>query len=435
MRTHIAIGVAALVAAVLGVLLGIGSTISGQRAGMSNSGPAENAPAPKPQPAPQPEQPRIPALRVYEWGVSTIHWDGTPEADEKMPAAFYPADRIAIEPPTSRPEKPVVKPDQPGPQPPKPGPIKPRKPVLYFEHDLAATKRIQFDLDIRFPNGRVTWIYPKANRRLDAATVQWDNIELVNAETPNLIGKNLPRMAIFPGEHWATISRRGGGADLYVNGEQESYLFYEGEQFDLPELDVFTAADGSLRIQNHGAYPVYDVRLAVSGKHYFVQTIAAASGERPAEFTITEANRIEWGLKTNPLIEETKAAGLTDLQAKVFDTIWSGELTAHANALSWRRNARALDDMAEIKLTLPVGMASEVKRVGYVLVKQLDLGKQPELDAKAAKAAAGDAEAGKALKQAGMSGAGAMRRKLQDESLPLAQKLALAKLLAEMRTR
>lgn len=435
MRTHIAIGIAALVAAVCGVLLGIGSTISGQRAGMGNSGPVGNEPAPKLPPAPEPEQPRIPALRVYEWGVSTINWDGSPEADENMPAAFYPSDRIAIEPPTARPEKPVVKPDEPGPQPPKPGPIKPRKPVLYFEHDLAASRRIQFDLDIRFPNGRVTWLYPKANRRLDAATVQWDNIELVNAETHKLIGKPLPRQALFPGEHWATISRRGGGAGLYVNGEHESYLFYEGEQFDLPELDLFNAPDGSLRLQNHGAHPVYDVRVAVQGKHYFVQTIAAASGEKPAEVTVTEANRIDWGLKTNPLIEETKAAGLTDLQAQVFDTIWSGELTAHANCLSWRRSTRALDEMAEIKLTLPVGMASEVKRVGYVLVHKPDLSKQPDLDAKAAKAAAGDVEAGKALKAAGMSGAGALRRKLQDETLPLAQRLALAKLLAEMRTR
>lgn len=433
MRTHIAIGIAALIAAVCGIVLGIGSTISGQKVAMDNTGPASNAPAPKLPPEPEPEQPRVPALRVYEWGVSTINWDGTPETDETMPAAFYPADRIAIEPPIARTEKPVVKPDEP--QPPKPGPIKPRKPVLYFEHDLAQSKRIQFDLDIRFPNGRVTWVYPKANRRLDAATVQWDNIELVNAETHKLIGKPLPRQALFPGEHWATISRRGGGANLYVNGEHEQYLFYEGEQFDLPEVDLFTAPDGSLRLQNHGAHPVYDVRVAVAGKHYFVPTIAAASGEKPAEVTVTDANRIEWGLKTNFLIEETKAAGLTDLQAQVFSTIWSGEFTAHANALSWRRTARALDEMAEIKLTLPVGMASEVKRVGYVLVHNPDLSKQPDLDAKAAKAATGDAEAAKALKAAGMSGAGAMRRKLQDETLPLAQKLNLAKALAEMRTR
>jgi len=432
MRTHIAIGIAALIATVCGILLGVGSAVFGQKVAMGNE-PAGNAEPAKPKLPPEPAQPRVPALRVYEWGVSTIHWDGTPEVEEDMPAAFYPADRIAIEPPIARTEKPLVRPDDPAK--PKPQPIKPRKPVLYFEHDLSQQQRIQFDLDIRFPNGRVTWLYPKANRRLDAATVQWDNIELVNAETPKLLGRPLPRLAMFPAEHWATVSRNGGGANLYVNGEQESYLFYEGEQFDLPELDVFTAPDGSLRLQNHGAYPVFDVRVSDSGKHYFVSTIAAASGERPTEFTLTEANLVDWGTKTGVLVDETKAAGLTEAQARVFDKVWHGVMIPNAHSLSWRRGARALDDMAEIKLTLPIGMASEVKRVGYVLVSKLDLSKQADLDAKAAKAAAGDAEAGKDLQKAGMSGAGALRRKLQDESLPLAQRLALAKLLAEMRTR
>lgn len=434
MRTHIAIGVFALVVALLGAFGGAAPRLFGQKFPAGN-GPPEPAPAPKPAPAPEPEQPRIPALRVYEWGVSTIHWDGTAEPEETMPAAFYPADRIAIEPPVARPEKPVVKPDEPAPQPPKPGPIKPRKPVLYFEHELVQHKRIQFDLDIRFPNGRVTWVYPKANRRLDAATVQWDNIELVNAETPKLIGKPLPGLAMFPGEHWAAISRRGGGAGLYVNGEHDQYLFYEGEQFDLPELDVFSAADGTLRIQNHGAHPVFDVRLAVHGRHYFVATIAASSGERPSEITLTEAHLANPAGNPGALAAETRGAGLTAPQAEVFDNVWRSTMIGAPGTFSWRRSARALDDMAEIKLTLPVGMASEVKRVGYVLVKQLDLGKQPALDASAAKAATGDTEAVKVLKQAGMAGAGALRRKLQDETLPLAQRLALAKALSEMRTR
>ncbi|MBE7490182.1 MAG: hypothetical protein HS108_00250 [Planctomycetes bacterium] len=432
MRTHIAIGIAALIAAVCGTLLGVGSTISGQKIAAGNTGPE---PAPKPAPAPEPEQPRIPALRVYEWGVTTLNWDGTPEAEEVMPAVFYPADRIALEPPMARPEKPPVLPEgRPAPDP-KPEPPRPRKPVLYFEHDLAAQKQIQFDLDIRFPNGRVTWVYPKASRRLDAATVQWDSIELVNAQTPAVLGRELPKPAVFPAGHWAETSRAGGGASLYVNGEQESWLFYEGEQFDLPELDIFTAPDGSLRLQNHGAYPVHDVRLAIEGRHYFVPAIAAASGERPTEVTLTESHRVDAAAKPGVLAAETFAAGLTRAQSEVFEKVWQGTLGGVNGTLSWRRTARALDDMAEIKLTLPVGMASEVKRVGYVLVNRLDLGRQPALDAQAAKAAAGDTEAGKALKASGMAGAGALRRRLQDENLALGQRLALAKLLAEMRTR
>lgn len=424
--------VIAFVAVCIGVFLGMASAVLGQNGG--GNAPAGNGPT-EPPPPPQPPAPKLPALCVYEWGVATMNWDGTPETEEAMPAVFYAADKIEITPPISRQAKPEIEPAKPAPEKPV---IKPRKPVLYFEHDLSAEREIRFDLDIRFPNGRLTWLYPKPNRRLDATTAQWDNIELVNEGTQKRLGGKLPAPALFPAGHWAQTARDGSLTSLLVNGETDRYVFYEGEQFDLPELDLFVAADGSLHIQNHGAWPVFDVRVNVmlngAPRSHYLATVAAASGEVPADVELPATSE---DLRADPAIlaRETAAAGLTPAQAAVFDTIWREPLLGKSQTLSWRRAPRALDELAEIKLTLPVGMASEVKRVGYVLAGGVDLARQADMDALALKAASDDAAAAATLQKAGMAGAGALRRKLADTTLPLGQRLALAKVLSGMRAR
>ncbi len=423
----------ALVAVCIGLALGVASTVLGQKGGGNYA--TSNGPSEPPPPPPQLPAPKLPALRVYEWGVATLNWDGTPETEETMPTAFYAADKIAIAPPIARQPKPDVQPVKPDPEKPV---IKPRKPVLYFEHDLSAEREIRFDIDVRFPNGRLTWLYPKPNRRLDATTAQWDNIELVNAGTQKRLGGKLPAPALFEAGHWAQTAREGSQTSLLVNGETERYLFYEGEQFDLPELDLFVAADGSLHIQNHGAWPVFDVRVNVTHngqvRTHYVATIGAASGEKPADLELP-ANSDDLLAEPGILARETATAGLTPAQAGVFDKIWRQTLLGKSQTLSWRRAPRALDELAEIKLTLPVGMASEVKRVGYVLASHVDLARQPDLEALALKAANDDATAAAALQKAGMAGAGALRRKLADTTLTLSQRLALAKVLSDMRLR
>jgi hypothetical protein len=105
---------------------------------------------------------------------------------------------------------------------------------------------------------------------------------------------------------------------------------------------------------------------------------------------------------------------------------------AKVGSMSWRRTQKALDELMELKLTLPAGIGSEIKRVGYVLVNNIDLTRQADMEALVQKAAEGDADAEGKLKAAGTAGAGALRRAMSNRDIGLKQRLKLAKLLGEM---
>jgi hypothetical protein len=361
-----------------------------------------------------------PALKVYEWGVATMNWDGTDEGADDVPAFYYDASEIPFEP------APIVEPQsEPAPQPqPEVKPVKVRKPVLYFECDRDVT----FDLDVKFASGKLTWMYPKPNRLTDAATVQWDNIRLYADNVPrNKFA--VPTLAEVDTGHWAGFSRDGSTSSLVVNAEHERFLFYEGASAGLPDADIFTNADGAIVIHNHAAHEILDVRvcLKVDGtvRRWLVPRVPSASGEKPGEVTLADTMTSD-----RTLAEETRAAGLTEAQAKVFERVWKEDF-AKPGTMSWRRTQQALDELVELKLTLPAGIGSEVKRVGYVLVNSVDLTRQGEMEALVIKAADGDAEAANKLKAAGTAGAGALRRAAATDQ-PLKTRLKLAKILGEM---
>lgn len=365
---------------------------------------------------PQRRSPALPTLKVYEWGVTTMNWDGSIEPPDDVPALYYDASEVPME---SEPEP------KPKPRPDKPPIMKPRKPVLYFECD----RLLVFDVDIKFASGKLTWMYPKPNRLTDAATVQWDNIQLLpdGAEGCKIYPK--PNLAEVDAAHWANYSREGSTSSLVVNDEHERFLFYEGEITGLPEADIFLNVDEDIVIHNHTAHEMLDVRVCIERDgevlRWLIPRVPAARGEKPGEFVIGDLRGSEAALAA-----ETQAAGLTEAQAKVFERVWKDDF-AKTGTMSWRRTQAALDELMELKLTLPAGFGSEVKRVGYVLVNNIDLTRQAEYDALVTKAAEGDAEAAKTLKSSGTAGAGALRRALASDQ-PLKVRLKLAKVLAEM---
>jgi hypothetical protein len=363
----------------------------------------------------------LPTLKVYEWGVATMNWDGSVEPPDDVPAAYYEASEVPLEQAPARDPLP-----QPGPVPqPEPKPVKIRKPVLYFESDRDLT----FDLDVHFTRGKLTWMYPKPNRLTDAATVQWDNIQLYADGLPR--DKFAPpSLAEIAADHWANYSREGSKGSIVVNGEHERFLFYEGDGTGLPDADIFLNIDGDIVIHNHTAHALLDVRVCIerdgSTLRWLVSSVPAASGEKPGELVIGDLRGSEAALAA-----ETQAAGLTAAQANVFERAWKEDFAA-TGTLSWRRTPAALDELMQLKLTLPAGMGSEVKRVGYVLVKNIDLTRQAEFEALVTKAAEGDAEAETRLKASGTAGAGALRRALASDR-PLKVRLKLAKILADMK--
>lgn len=382
--------------------------------------------------APQSEPvPSTPALKVYEWGVATMNWDGSDEGPDDVPTFYYDHTEVPIEParqPAQNPDKDPI--DNPAPNPEKPMRI--RKPVLYFECDRDLT----FDLDVKFTSGKLTWMYPKPNRLTDASTVQWDNIKLFDDRQPR--DKFAPpELHEIDAAHWANYSREGSTSSLVVNGEHERFLFYEGDRFGLPDTDIFKNADGEIVVRNYTGHELIDLRvcLEVDGalKRWLVSNVPAASGDKPGAVTLGDDLLLEPGefLAAGDLTSETHAAGLTDAQAKVFERCWQSEFS-QPGCMSWRRTQKALDEMFELKLTLPAGLSSETHRVGYVLVNNIDLKRQAELDALVTKAVAGDADAEQQLKAGGTAGAGALRRAVAADDLPLKQRLKIAQMLGEV---
>ncbi|MCB9933754.1 MAG: hypothetical protein H6841_10080 [Planctomycetes bacterium] len=374
------------------------------------------------------DQPSLPALKVYEWGVATMNWDGSDEGPDDVPAFYYDASEVPLEAEPAEQPAPVPAPE---PKPPRP-PVKIRKPVLYF----ACDRDVVFDLDVRFTSGKLTWMYPKPNRRTGAATAQWDNIQFY--------ADDLPRDKFAPPElhavdagHWAGYSREGSTGSIVVNGEHERFLFYEGARNGLPDADIFINAEGHPVVHNHTAHELLDLRVnvAVGAEIYtcHVARVPAASGDQPGEVVLKgdAMVRADSFLPAGSLTEECRRAGLTEAQAKVFERCWQADM-AKVGSMSWRRTQKALDELMELKLTLPAGMGSEVKRVGYVLVNNIDLTRQAEMEDLVRKAAEGDADAEGKLKAAGTAGAGALRRAMNSKDIGLKQRLKLAKLLGEM---
>ncbi|MCG3184352.1 MAG: hypothetical protein ICCCNLDF_02467 [Planctomycetes bacterium] len=374
------------------------------------------------------DQPSLPALKVYEWGVATMNWDGSDEGPDDVPAFYYEPGEVPMEAQPAAPPQPEPVPE---PKPPRP-PVKIRKPVLYFECD----RDVVFDLDVRFTSGKMTWMYPKPNRLTDASTAQWDNIQLYS-DSVERDKFAPPELHAVDASHWAGYSRDGSTGSIVVNGEHERFLFYEGARNGLPEADIFINAEGQPVVHNYTAHELLDLRVhvAVGAEIYtcYVARVPAASGEQPGEVVLKDDALVapESLLPVGRLTSETSAAGLTEAQARVFERCWQADM-AKVGTMSWRRTQKALDELMELKLTLPAGIGSEVKRVGYVLVNNIDLTRQAEMEALVQKAAEGDADAESKLKAAGTAGAGALRRAMSNKDIGLKQRLKLAKLLGEM---
>ena len=382
------------------------------------------------------EEPKTGArtLRLYEWGVETLRFDGGPEPefDAEIPAAYYEPSEVSVggERPIKDPE---VKP-QPDPKPPEPP--KRRKPVVYFD----CGEDVTFDLDVRFTKGKVTWMYPKPSRMTDAATAQWDNIMLFSdSVTARDHVPAMPDMLKHKADHWAAFSRDGSTSNLLVNGEAERFVFYEGDNAALPEADIFKNADGKIVIRNYSAHALRSVRFTQtsgdgkSTQGWLIDSVPAASGDNPGE-AIVGGEDISFSVFSGKgtLTDETKAAGLTEKQAQVFERAWQDVFfKREACTLSYRREAKALDEMMELKVTLPEGFGFEQKRVGYVYIHGIDFTTQAQAEKLAASAPANAEDAAK-LKKLGMAGVGALRRRMVDEKLPLEERIAAAKLLAEM---
>ena len=369
-------------------------------------------------------------FKVYEWGVATQHWSGGADArfDGDVPAAYYDESEVPIEaeiPPVPDPVDPPDPPDIPD---------APRKPVVYFD----CAQGVTFDIDVIFKSGKVTWMYPKPTRRTGEAVAQWDNVALKPDTDKERAAKAKPALLDVPAAHWANYSREGSTSDLIVNGQYERFLFYEGRQASLCDLDICKNDKGEFVLSNYSAWPIHDfgavLKLADGDRARFVAVpeIPAASGDTPGEVVIKIRHVAE--AKKGMLGAQCEAAGLTAAQGKVFDRCWYDEFMAtsddRADHCYWyRRDQAALDSLVELKLTLPEGYTPTIKRAGYVYVHGVDYAKCADFDKAVTSALGGDKDAREKVSKGGLAAVGALRRALADKELALKKRIELAQLL------
>ncbi|MCC6575190.1 MAG: hypothetical protein IT462_15545 [Planctomycetes bacterium] len=374
--------------------------------------------------AEQPDQPQSGALKMYEWGVQRDNWDGTPVVINDVPDFYYDASEVPIA------DAPVTDPE---PEPdPEPHRGMEEKPVIYFE----ASEGMGFGFDVKFTVGDITWMYPKPSRRTDASTAQWDSITVF--PDGGDLDKGLPELHSVAKGHWSEFSREGSTSTLSVNGEAERFLFYEGTNSDLPEVDVSQDAEGNIILRNYSCCAVHDLRLRVKVKDawraWYVRAIAEANGDTPRELKLSDGDAVKLDDTRKPglLAAEAKAAGLTDSQSKVFERCWGESFLQEEKAvLTYRLDQVLLDENYILTVKAP-GVTVESKRVGYKYVAGIDLSRQDDLDALTLLAAGGDKEATAKLTKSGISGVGAVRRAMLDKDQPLRKRVNLAQILKAM---
>lgn len=372
-----------------------------------------------------------PAIKVklYEWGVESLNWDGSPSKEPDIPKGYYGPSQV----PQTAP--PTVAPEEPAP-PRRPGPLR-EKPVIYFETD----KDLKLEVQVKFSHGNLTWMYPKPTTMVSKSTVIWRDLWVYADSNAPARTLELPGLLDVPADHWANYSRDGSTSSLAINGEHERFLFYEGNNTDLPDVDVFKNAEGKYVIRNFLAHPIYSIRLNTPDGLIQAGTIAAASGDTPGELVAESPRDIKNAaepadrVRLDALAAEVERAGLTRKQAEVFARCWRNELiSSPVGSLSYRRDPRTLDGQMTISVTC-VGNNIELTphRVGYVFVRGIDFSLQAKHDTDALACANGDKTAGDRLGGLGMAGVGALRRAMLSKDMTLRQRLALAAALRKIR--
>lgn len=361
-------------------------------------------------------------LKLYEWGVDRVHWDGSEVSPNDVPDFYYSADEVALG--SAREKVAIDTPEKPHGR-----GASCAKPVVYFESDKDGT----FDFEVKFTQGTMDWMYPKPNRRTNAATAQWDNIRIVSNVDE---AAKLPQVHDVKADHWANFSREGAQTLIHVNGESEHFLFYEGTKHGLVDADVAQDTEGNIVLRNFGPFPIHDVHLRLPCKDgwsaWFVREIAAANGGNPTTLTLGDANRVELESVRKPgmLSAEVKQTGLTDSQAAVFERCWRDDFLMGDNAvLTWRHDPRKVNSTVVLKAT---GATLESNRACYVWVGNIDLSRQGEMEKLAEGVATDDDDAADKLAKFGMAGFGAARRLMSDGNQSLARRMQLAKWLKKL---
>ena len=195
------------------------------------------------------------------------------------------------------------------------GKVRMETPVVYFYAPGPATVSVS----VRFPQGLMTEWYP-------SATVNQPNVVPSLLESPNVIGAidwpsvqiNPNRTATFPigaGKSHYYAARKTDAAPLWVNGQDEKFLFYRGVASFPAPISAALEADGAIRLTNLGAAPIPSVMLfenragKLSFKHIGALKTSAtvARPSAPADYASFRAEMVRILVNTGLYVKEAEA--------------------------------------------------------------------------------------------------------------------------------
>lgn len=141
------------------------------------------------------------------------------------------------------------------------GKVRMETPVVYFY----APSPANVSVSIRFPQGLMTEWYP-------SATVNQPNVVPSLLSNPGTVGAidwpsvqiSPTRSAAFPtgaGKSHYYAARQTDAAPLWVNGQDEKFLFYRGVASFPAPISTALGSDGTIRLTNLGTSPIPSVML------------------------------------------------------------------------------------------------------------------------------------------------------------------------------
>jgi len=372
----------------------------------------------------QPARPDAKVLKVYEWGVDSLVWDGSAETEVvfTMPPFYHDATKLPRTPVNAGPPPHLDRRHPPVAQ--------PELPVVYFDYP----EPITFDVQILLPQGELTWVYPRPTAMHADGHGVWSGVRYSPAAPP---AGSLKR--VDP-DHWGAFARDGAKGHLTLGDEVEQFLFYEGRNRMLPAVDVAVDANGNITVTNHKGVAIHDVRVTHTAEGvtsaWYLSALPYTRGG--GQLTLGEKHRVEWESfsKAGMLAEETQAAGLTKAQAEVFERVWHEIFFRQkGTTLSYRRDPQSISAAMQLSVTPHADENGfrppvEMNRVSYVYAHSIDLTRIPEINQLALRVIDGQANEAQ-LQKLGVAGHGALRRIMFDIEQPRARRIAAQQLLTK----
>ena len=233
------------------------------------------------------------------------------------------------------------------------GTVRMETPVLYFYASGEATANVK----VRFPKGVITEWYPRAAMSASNNTIEWHDVRVSPASTPDFPVETLR-------SHYYA-ARETDAAPLEVGSQKEKFLFYRGVgTFSLP-VSVKMADDRQILVKNLGSDAVSGIIFFENRggqKRYAVAGTLASEIVLDFESLNRDASALEVDLE-RILVEQ----GLYQAEARAMIETWRDSWFEEGARLFYIVPSRVIDS------ALPLDVRPAPAQIARVFVGRMEV--------------------------------------------------------------